>query len=323
MDELILRSLEGELSDLEQRRLADWRGASSDHDHRYRELTAVARLLARARPMPADPTPPAPEVILPAARRGRGLPRRRGTRFLVAAAVTLLIGGGGYLLGARTPAPAFMACEFVTGPGETSTIHLADGSTVRLAESSRIRVDQTGRREVWLEGTAFFVVAKQAGARFVVRTKAGSATVLGTRFEMKTTDDRIRVVVVEGTVVVANDHGDQVKLDAGHMTFTGPEQPPSVSRVPDPHRLVDWGGKVLLFQDTPLRQAVREIESKYGMTIVIGDSAFGEHLLSATLPAQPVEQLLSTICQILAAQCSIATDTAWIGRSERRTAETK
>lgn len=171
-----------------------------------------------------------------------------------AAAVTLIIGGAGYALsGPGLPAPAFMAREFVTGPGETRRSISRMGAPCGW----RNRAD-SGRSDrpagSLVDGTAFFVVAKQAGARFVVRTNAGSATVLGTRFEMKTTDDRVRVVVVEGTVVVANHQGDQVKLDAGQMTFAGPEQPPSVSRVPDPHRLVDWGGQVLLFQDTPLRQ---------------------------------------------------------------------
>lgn len=318
MDDLILRSIDGELDAATERRLTLWRKASPDNERRYRELERLsAALVAAGRRRPAVSLPPSADSVLNAVRERRDGRWRARPGWLAAAAALLTAAGLGYGAGRdRTDLPVpFTAREMTAGPNEATTVHLNDGSVVRLGPSSRLVIGERGPRDVWLEGTAFFAVAKQDGARFTVRSRGGDATVLGTRFEMKTSDDQFRVVVVEGTVEVRNDAGQQVRLDGGQMAFSSAGGQPAVSRVEEPLRLLGWVGKVLLFRDTPLEQVVREIENSYPVHVVIDDRRLHHHLVTGTFADQPVDQLLSTVCQLLGADCVMTPDTVWIRRS--------
>jgi hypothetical protein len=51
------------------------------------------------------------------------------------------------------------------------------------------------------------------------------------------------------------------------------------------------------------------------IAVVIEDTALRRHLVTATFAEQPVDQLLSTLCQLLGAECAMTPDTVWIRRS--------
>jgi len=318
-DELILRSLQGDLSPEETRALAEWRRISADNERRYQQLAMVSSALeASGRSLPRTLRPTATEIIQREA-EFRKAGRRAGLwRWLAptaGAAAAILVAIATYLIlnHRESGSPVLRVNEIVTGARETSTTRLADGSVVRLAPASRLVLPGDGvGREVELEGTAFFAVAKRDGAPFVVRTRAGAATVLGTRFELRASEQELRVVVVEGRVAVGD--GDaRVELGPGEMSYVGRGIRPVVVRVPNPREMVDWLGRVMLFEDTPLRDVAREIEQQYGVRVVIGDSALASHVVSASFTEQPVERVLSVVCQVVAAQCSMEAGVARIG----------
>lgn len=321
MDDLILRALEGDLSAGEYRLLADWRAAHPDHERRYQELARLSRLLASAGAAVHRPPPPTAASVI--ARSGAGAGSRsaragdwRMAKACLAAAAGLVAMIGGLLASRglhRAPAP-FGISEAVAGPTEATTVHLADGSVVRLAPASRLTADLTpGRRDLWLEGTGFFAVAHRPGVPFVVRTASGSATALGTRFELQADGSRLRVVVIEGRVAVRDGH-HEVEVGGGEMTVVGPGLPPGVMPVENPREAVRWVGRVLLFQDTPLAQAAREVADLYGLRVVIEDSVISSHLVTATFADQPADQVVGTICRILDLDCALVGDVARLDR---------
>jgi ferric-dicitrate binding protein FerR (iron transport regulator) len=307
MDDLILRSLEGALSPAESRSLEQWRAERPEHERHYVEMVRLAELLA-ARTSRSIPPPASRIIALSDGRRGPRAGRLARLAWvgaaLAAAALLVTVGNraGNSRKGVIQASPLG---EVVTGPGEASTILLADGSVVRLAPESRISIrDLTTKREVEFEGTAFFAIAKQPGLPFVVRTSAGTATVLGTRFELRTAAREMRVLVVEGKVAV-RDAGNELRLGAGEMTFVGSGARPTISKVTVPGAQVAWLGKVMLFQDTPLTQVAQEIEDRYGLPVVIADSALAGHLVSGTFPGQPIERVTAVVCEIVNADCTI------------------
>lgn len=83
---------------------------------------------------------------------------------------------------------------------------LPDGSTIYLAQNSTITYAKrfVGKsRNVKLEGEAFFDVAKNPEKPFVIETKAASVKVLGTSFNLKSTNsENFELSVVEGKVGV-------------------------------------------------------------------------------------------------------------------------
>jgi transmembrane sensor len=192
--------------------------------------------------------------------------------------------------------------DVVTGASEMTTLQLRDGSVVRLAPSSRLRIATTDSiREVELEGRAFFAVAKMQGRPFVVRTRAGNATVLGTRFEIVTERDDLRLLVVEGRVALSTGR-HRVEVSAGEVSGVRDSATITPTRVADANRMEKWVGKFLVFQATPMRDAARQIERMYRVRITT-DSTIASRTVTATFTDQTAEQVLDVVCSVMHAQC--------------------
>lgn len=318
MDELIIRFLQGEASEAEDRELREWRRASLDHERHYRQVERMWSLTGQAQPREAPTVVPSAADLL----GGRGAPEirpRRSTRRsrwlarAAAAAAFIVLGLAlGRSIGEESGDVAYGATEFVTGASEVATARLADGSVIRLGPGSRLRV--TGMRDaraVWLDGRAFFAVAKDEARPFTVHTRAGDALVLGTRFEVQVEQDDLRVVVVEGRVALEA-AGEKVEVGAGEVSHAVEGAPPTVEKVKDVGSMLDWMGSFLVFESTPLRDAAREIEQRYGMRISLPDSALAEQTVTAWFSDQSAEKVLTVICRIVDAHCSIRDSVASI-----------
>src|SRR5262245_54055565 len=119
---------------------------------------------------------------------------------------------------------------FATTANEQRTIRLEDGSIVRLAGQTRLRVSRRSHREAWLEGTAFFGVAERRDEPFVVHTRTGIVRVLGTRFELRASDERVRLAVLEGRVELTG-AGQQALVEAGQVSQAEAGSAPSSPQV--------------------------------------------------------------------------------------------
>jgi transmembrane sensor len=134
--------------------------------------------------------------------------------------------------------------RYSTGPGETRTVRLADGSVVSLSADSQLQVDiGQAQRDLRLErGRARFEVAHDARP-FVVRVAGGTVTARGTVFEI-TIDNghRVTVNLLRGLVDVSlpasggDPRTSEVRrLSAGEMVTydTMPTSTSAVQRLPD------------------------------------------------------------------------------------------
>lgn len=89
--------------------------------------------------------------------------------------------------------------------GRRSKVQLEDGTVVQLNAGSRLVYPSSfdkNKREVFLEGEAFFEVAPNAGAPFFVYTSNMETEVLGTSFNISAYKDDTRksIVLVTGSV---------------------------------------------------------------------------------------------------------------------------
>jgi transmembrane sensor len=234
----------------------------------------------------------------------------RWAPWLVAAAavlVALLDPWAGAAPGVATPA------EVVTGASELATVKLADGSVVRLAPSSRLQLAVGAQREVTLEGRAFFAVASVPGEPFRVRTRTATAHVLGTRFELATEDDGVRLLVLEGRVSLDAPQ-NTVEVSAGEQSGVrdGAASPPTP--LADRAAATAWMGRFLVFQATPLRDAAAEIERLYGSRIIVADSALAGATVTATFTDRTAEDVVRVVCSVLGARCVPGEGVVTIGR---------
>lgn len=149
---------------------------------------------------------------------------------------------------------------YATAVGEQRVVQLADGSSVRLDTGSRVRVRFDGdRRLVDLEqGQALFTVAHDSRRPFVVAAGATQVTAVGTVFDVRREAQEVRVTLVSGVVDVRGGQGRGAqRMIAGHQAkVTGPDI--RTSRI-DVSAVTGWTEGRVEFRDTPLKQAVSEV----------------------------------------------------------------
>jgi ferric-dicitrate binding protein FerR (iron transport regulator) len=200
----------------------------------------------------------------------------------LAAAAVLLLAVAVQMSSTRTETGAPMplaTSEMRTGAGEQRTFELSDGSTVVLGAASTLRVAEGfggSSRQVYLEGQAFLRVVHDSLRPFVV-TAAGTRTVdLGTAFEVRAyPNEPVRVAVTEGMVEVRRDSGivgDSAVLQPGDVAEV-PTTGEIVKRQQNVERLLGWTRGQLVFEDTPLGDAARDLERWYDVQVRFEDPA--------------------------------------------------
>ena len=93
--------------------------------------------------------------------------------------------------------------EYSSDFGKQLSFELPDGSKVTLNSMSTVSFNKENwknNRTLTLDGEAFFEVKK--GQKFKVQTTQGNVTVLGTEFNINTTNDYLKVLCYEGKVKV-------------------------------------------------------------------------------------------------------------------------
>ncbi|MBT8184320.1 MAG: FecR family protein [Eudoraea sp.] len=153
-----------------------------------------------------------------------------------------------------------------TRAGEKVSITLPDASSVTVNALSEVAYNENkwnNKREIQLEGEAFFDVAK--GARFEVVTSVGKVSVLGTEFNVKQRGSFFEVQCFEGTVKVETDsyaeileHGESLRLLQGEI-MTGK----NIYGVPQ------WTKNISDFQRVAVSEVFAEMERQYGITITL------------------------------------------------------
>jgi len=325
---LILRSLQGELSDLEAKQLQRWLETSSENARIYRETAAVwalqptvtsglpmradavAEVLRRVR-SPVDASDRATDRLSVAAIRARAW-----MGWAAAVAATVLLGWGFSRQLDRTASSekAGAGTVFVTRADETATARLPDGSYVQLAPGSRLQAfAHPGDRTVWLEGRAFFAVTHDPAHPFVVRTPAGDAAVLGTRFDLRADSLNLELVVVEGRVELSAGRG-KVEVGQGEVSRARKGETPSVEKVKDVYALLALPQGVLMFQNTPLRQAARDIELRFGVRFRFADSIGPGRKVSAVFADESFDEVLTSVCRATRVGCVVRGDSVIVTR---------
>lgn len=320
MDEIIIRFLQGKTTPSEERELSEWRRGDTENERYFHEVQQLWQLTGKVgRDTPAMPPAPAARDLLVGRAGGRGVasPGRRRLLPAAVAAACLILGFAVARFSIHRPQPSlFAAAEFVTGSTETATTQLSDGTIVRLAPRSRLQTYSSDQgREVWLEGRAFFAVAKDENRPFVVRTRAGDAHVLGTRFEILVGDDDMRVAVVEGRVAISSG-GESREVTAGEVSEVEAGQVPSVRKAPELDRMLEWIGDLIIFEDTPLAAVMTRLQERYDLRVTIADSALTERTVTAWFVDQTAEEIVRVICRVVNAQCTVQGDTVQIDPRE-------
>lgn len=322
MNDIIDRLMRGEATPEEQAALAAWRSAAVENESQFQEVVALLQTLRDATPRRVAHPPRAADLVDRMERRdeaARQARRSMVTRWLpwsVAAAAVMVAVALGWSTYTRPPIGSWQPAEIVTGAGELATVQLGDGSVARVAPRSRLRIMPShGERLVWLEGHAFFAVAKQRGRPFRVRTRGGDAVALGTRFDVATHGRALQLAVLDGRVALsAGTGGGGVEIGGGQSAGLIEGRPTPATRIADRASVVAWMGRFLAFQSTPLSRVRDEIERMYGVRVVVSDPSLLDETVSASFTDEPFQQTVGVVCAVIGGRCAISDSGATISR---------
>jgi len=158
-----------------------------------------------------------------------------------------------------------------TPKGGTYRVVLSDGTEVWLNTGSTLTYPrQFGQEErtVMLDGEAFFSVSRQARIPFSVVTSEQVVNVLGTQFNISAyqEDTYSSTTLVEGAVEVLNrTSGKAIRLDPGAQSIITDDRI-TVAAV-DLDAVIGWKKGVFLFNDTELRDAMKQITRWYDIAV--------------------------------------------------------
>lgn len=233
-----------------------------------------------------------------AARRGiaqRGVAQR----YAVAACFLLLLGFGLYLWWQQNTWHTI-----TTAYGEQQTILLPDGSEVILNGNSQLRYatdwkHTADKREVWLDGEAFFQVTKfktsGAAVKFTVHTSRMQVEVLGTAFNVRSRKQQTQVVLTEGSVLVHNAAADSLLLQPGEMVELNEQQHRLTKKAVNDKMYTSWKEQKLTFDNEKIEHIFSQIQNTYGWEIETTDTAWLQQRYTGSVPEDQVELLFDKL----------------------------
>jgi transmembrane sensor len=259
----------------------------------------------------------APERAVPARRQPRAWRSRWALGGLAAAAAlaAVAVGLGRAGRDGATGGTQVAAAERVltTGVGARDSLTLADGTRIVLAPASRLVVAAgygDGRREVTLEGAAWFGVKHDAVRPFVVR--AGNALVrdIGTAFVVRTDGagaGGVSVSVTEGSVALGAagapaGAADGVVLAAGDRGEFRPDGQVVATRGGVTEDETAWTRGRLVYRAAPLDVVRADLRRWYGVELQVADSALAGRRLTATFEGDSLGTVLDIIATALGAR---------------------
>lgn len=206
--------------------------------------------------------------------------------------------------------------EKVNVTSQTIELALSDGSKISLAPKGRIRYPERfdgERREVFLEGEAFFDIAKDPGHPFLVYANGLVTKVLGTSFRIKAYGDsrEVTVEVKTGKVSVFAQSDPHLKEKLADKQLQGvvltPNQKIIYARnevkmvktlVEKPEMVVSKAEiPQFEFEDTPASDVFNTIARAYGIDILYDEALLKDCPLTAHLDNQTLHDKLNIICK--------------------------
>lgn len=190
-------------------------------------------------------------------------------------------------------------------PGRKSTIFLNDGTIVNLNSASSIRYPEVfsdSSREVYLEGEAYFEVAKDADKPFTVITKNIRTLAVGTAFNIKSFSDskEIEISLTEGKVHISDDRssvkdshfdllpGQQIVYSMENERFLNIEKF-------DANETLGWKDGILYFKKANFSMIKNDIERWFGVKLQVQPDHYPDISYTGEFHNQSLQNILYSI----------------------------
>ncbi|MGD2034626.1 MAG: FecR domain-containing protein [Bacteroidales bacterium] len=164
--------------------------------------------------------------------------------------------------------------EYKSDYGQQKKISLVDGTSVRLNAGTKVRFPENfdpEKRELYLEGQAFFDVERDTARPFIITTTDMQVKVLGTSFDIRSyKEEAITVItVLTGKIeVTVEGQEEKVFLLANEQLMINKEMKSCNTDNVDAHKCIAWINGILRFDNVPLKVVFMQMERWFDIEIV-------------------------------------------------------
>lgn len=321
MDEVILKYLQKDMSIEDQHRLTKWLEEDEVNGRILNKIETLWRYSPGAAQLAQEEVwarlmDRVENEEVPAAVQRTGF-----WRYALRVAAILVLGVGlSFVIvefqGQQAPATVQTVryLEKVSLNGQKISIRLPDGTRVKLNAGSRLIAPETfaaDRREVELEGEAFFEVQRDEARPFVVKSGGVNVRVLGTSFNVRAYPDEaaIKVAVNTGKVAVQEAAGKaSVTLLPDQMAVY---QPKSGLRFQEGfNRLAEfgWKDKTLYFEKASFSEVIETLRKWYGVEFTVNRVVDDKKDFTATYTNKSLETVLEGLAFVYGFEYKIKED---------------
>jgi ferric-dicitrate binding protein FerR (iron transport regulator) len=184
--------------------------------------------------------------------------------------------------------------------GNQKTQLLADGSTVYLNGDSRLKYkinSEANERKLYLEGEAFFDVARDESKPFVIGLEDSKVQVLGTSFNIQAypEDKLISTSVITGRVAFEASKAESLILVPGNKGVINKNRNSIDKLDVDNSKDIAWMGKALYFENTSLSEMSKSLYRMYGVTIKMIDGSLEDLRITAKFKNENINEIFKIL----------------------------
>ena len=194
--------------------------------------------------------------------------------------------------------------EVVVAKGERIQIMFQDGTKVYINSDSKLRYPKKfalNTREVFLEGEAYFVVAKNKNRPFIVNLNGPAIHVLGTSFNVQDYPENKDIVVCldEGNINLTLPTEKKYPVQPGErLVYDKENKQCIISKMNDMQRLSMWKQNVIVFKDTPLPEVIKVLNRWYDVDFKVEDEQALKYVYTLTSDNTLLEKVLMDLEKI-------------------------
>lgn len=305
---LIGKYLSGNMSSSEKNDLMSWVKSDTANQDFLDDMIGVWGKTGEAEPSfeanidaawaKVDQRLPSVESEQPRGAKVRSIGSGRRRLLQIAAAAVLVLMAGWWWTNSGNQNDVWLAID--TMDGAVKTVALPDGSEIWLNANSRLSYPESfTKRQIRLEGEAFFDVARMEDSPFEIYSGEAKTTVLGTSFNVRAypEEEVIEISVTSGKVTFEERAGDQKVTLVKDNSAIFKKKENTIVKVEEPiSNVTSWKTKEFDFSKLAVGEMLDIFERHFGVRFENVDPLLADlKLRLKNEPAENLPQLLEII----------------------------
>ena len=191
--------------------------------------------------------------------------------------------------------------EVYVPEGEKSMVTLSDGTIVWLNSGSKLTYPSffgNDKREVSIEGEAYFDVAENKAKPFIARTGSIRVRVLGTHFNLYDypEDSIVHATLEKGAIeVTIGDNTNTIKIKPGQQFLYALADKKYELKEVDTELYTSWIDNVLRFENAKLVEILKKMERWYGVKIKMEEGLNLNEHFTISIKTESLKEILEML----------------------------